>query len=120
MKRIAIPTADGRLSTHFGHAPQFVVFDIDVDQKQVQNRRVLDAPPHQPGLLPRWLASEGVEVVLAGGMGGRARQIFAEQGIDTIVGVAAVELDTIVQAYVDGTLKLDENACNHGQEHRCH
>ena len=59
--RFAIPIADNKLTLHFGHSAEFAIVDADEEKKQIQMREDVDAPPHQPGLLPRWLAERGVK-----------------------------------------------------------
>ena len=83
---VAVPVVDGRLCAHFGHCQQFALYEVDVERRRIESSRRLDPPPHEPGLLPRWLSSEKAHVVIAGGMGHRARDIFAEHGIQVIVG----------------------------------
>ncbi len=65
--KIAIPLADGRLCLHFGHCGHFALVDADPAEKKIVAREDVEAPPHQPGLLPAWLAERGATVVIAGG-----------------------------------------------------
>jgi ATP-binding protein involved in chromosome partitioning len=111
--RIAIPLADGKLSMHFGHCERFVLIDADPATKRIQAREELTAPPHEPGLLPRWLAERGAQLIIAGGMGGRAQGLFAQNGIQVVVGAPAETPDVLVAAYLGGTLKSGENVCDH-------
>ena len=67
--RIAIPLANGKLSMHFGHCECFALIDVDTVEKKVMNRENVDAPPHQPGMLPPWLAGHGAHLIIAGGGG---------------------------------------------------
>ena len=83
---IAIPVAGGKLCAHFGHCQQFAFFEVDMQNRKILESRELPPPPHQPGLLPRWLHGENVRVVIAGGMGRRAQDIFQEQGIQVVIG----------------------------------
>ena len=76
-------------------------------------REDVDAPPHEPGLLPKWLGERGVNTILAGGMGQRALTLFAEQGIKVVVGVPSEPVEDIVNAYLEGALKAGENVCDH-------
>lgn len=112
-KTIAIPLADGRLCAHFGHCQQFALYEVDMDEQKICGSRKLDPPPHEPGLLPRWLHGENVQVVIAGGMGRRAQDIFRTQGIEVVVGATAEEPEKIVQAYLDSRLSLADNPCDH-------
>ena len=79
--RCAIPVTGGMMSPHFGHCEQFALFDVDEQKKEIINKELVLSPEHQPGLLPAWLAEKGVTVVIAGGMGPRALDIFRQYGI---------------------------------------
>jgi len=109
--RIAIPLAEGKLSQHFGHCEMFAL--VDVAEGKVSSREDVPAPEHQPGLLPRWLASKGANVIIAGGMGARAQGLFAEHGIKVLVGAPSDEPERLVEAYLAGTLVTGENVCDH-------
>ncbi len=111
--RIAIPLAAGRLSMHFGHCEQFALVDVDPDNKKIDNTELIDAPPHQPGLLPRWLHEQGANVIIAGGMGQRAQQLFAQNDIQVVIGASALTPEELVKAYLEGTLQTGENICDH-------
>jgi len=111
--RIAIPTANGKLAMHFGHCEQFALIDVDPETKQATATESLDSPPHQPGLLPRWLAEHDVNVIIASGMGQRAQALFTESGIEVVVGAPAETPEALAAAYVDSTLKAGENICDH-------
>lgn len=111
--RIAIPLADGKLSAHFGHCERFALLDVDPQAKAIQAREEVVPPPHEPGLLPRWLAEHGAKLIIAGGMGGRAQQLFAQNGIQVVVGAPADTPEELVAAYLGGTLKAGENLCDH-------
>jgi predicted Fe-Mo cluster-binding NifX family protein len=111
--RFAIPVQDGNLSRHFGHGEKFALIDVDPKLGTVTDKKEIKAPPHQPGLLPRWLAEQAVNVVIAAGMGPRAVSLFAEHGIEVIVGAPAEAPDQLVAAYIAGELKIGENVCNH-------
>lgn len=111
--RIAIPLADGRLAMHFGHCERFALIDADPEGRKILQREDIAAPPHEPGLLPRWLGERGANVIIAGGMGSRAQGLFAERGIAVIVGAPAETPERIVQAYLDGNLESGENVCDH-------
>ncbi|MBN1497940.1 MAG: NifB/NifX family molybdenum-iron cluster-binding protein [Spirochaetes bacterium] len=111
--KIAIPVADNKLCLHFGHCDQFAVFDVDDQSKKITARVALDAPPHQPGLLPRWLAEKGVKCVIAGGMGSRAVAIFKENGVNVVTGAQPGDPEAIVNDYINGRLATGSNVCDH-------
>jgi predicted Fe-Mo cluster-binding NifX family protein len=111
--RIALPMTDGKLGMHFGHCEQFALVDVDLPAKRIIKMEMVDAPEHQPGLLPPWLAERGAEIIIAGGMGSRAQNLFAEQQIRVVVGAPADTAENLVQAFLDGTLQSGENICDH-------
>ncbi|MBN2686267.1 MAG: hypothetical protein JXR40_13385, partial [Pontiellaceae bacterium] len=57
--KIAIPTANGKLCMHFGHCEVFTLLEVDPENKKVISTKELDPPPHEPGVLPHWLAGQG-------------------------------------------------------------
>jgi len=111
--KIAIPLADGKLSMHFGHCETFALVDVDIKEKKILGRQDLQAPPHVPGMLPPWLAERGAEMIIAGGMGQRAQGLFAQQGIQVIVGAPAETPEQLVASYLAGTLESGANVCDH-------
>ena len=111
--RIAIPVADGKLCAHFGHCDQFDLIDADEKTKNIVGKKILIPPPHEPGVLPKWLHEQGANVIIAGGMGQRAQSLFAENGIKVIVGAPSVSSDKLVVAYLEGTLVSGTNVCDH-------
>ena len=111
--RIAIPIVDERLSMHFGHCEKFAIVDVDSEAKSVLDTRYLVPPAHEPGVLPRWLREQGANLIIAGGMGSRAQGLFAEAGIDVVVGAPQGEPESLVRAYLNETLPTGLNVCDH-------
>lgn len=111
--RIAIPLEKGKLAEHFGHCEQFALIDVDPDNKNSIKIQKTEAPPHQPGLLPQWLAKRGADVIISGGMGTRAQHLFSKQNIQVILGASAREPKALAQEYLSGVLKTGQNLCDH-------
>jgi len=111
--RFAIPMVDGKVAAHFGHCSHFALFDVDEATKAIVKREVIPSPGHQPGFLPAWLAEEGVSIVIAGGMGSRARALFNESRIEVIVGVLDDDPEKAVLDYIKGGLATGDNICDH-------
>ncbi len=111
--RFAIPMANGRLCPHFGHCQSFALIDADMETKEITEQGEVAAPPHQPGLLPGWLAERGANVIIAGGMGGRAKALFDDQGIQVVIGAPEGTPEEIVKALLAGKLVTGENICDH-------
>jgi ATP-binding protein involved in chromosome partitioning len=105
--------AQGALCLHFGHCEQFALFDVDAETRTVNGRQSLTPPTHAPGVLPRWLKEQGADVVIAGGMGGRAIGLFSASGIRVVTGAPPEPAERVVQAFLDGNLAIGPNACDH-------
>jgi len=110
--KIAIPLADGRLCMHFGHCQQFALVEVD-EQKNIVDKTMLTPPPHEPGVLPAWLNEQGATVIIAGGMGSRAQQLFAQNNITVVVGAPAEQPEQLVAAYLSDKLETGDNTCDH-------
>jgi predicted Fe-Mo cluster-binding NifX family protein len=111
--KIAIPVAEGRLSPHFGHCEEFRILEADQASGRVLRDSTHKAPPHEPGVLPRWLGELGAEVIIAQGMGQRAQQLFEENGIAVVVGAPVDTPDRLATAYLTGSLQAGKNICDH-------
>jgi len=111
--KIAIPVEGGRLCSHFGHCESFVLMDVDTEMKKITNKLEIPAPPHEPGLLPRWLHEKGADIIIAGGMGSRAQDLFAENGVRVITGAPADKPEAIIENYLNGALVTGDNTCDH-------
>jgi predicted Fe-Mo cluster-binding NifX family protein len=109
--KFAIPVAEGRLTAHFGHAAEFAI--VDVENQEIKNKELLIPPPHEPGVLPRWLHEQGVKVIIAGGMGQRALSLFGENGIKVIPGAPSLTPEELVHQYLSNTLATGDNICDH-------
>lgn len=111
--RIAIPVTNGKLSSHFGHCEQFAIIDADRDSKSIKHHEMVNAPQHEPGLLPKWLAGMNVELVIAGGMGQKAQQLFAGNNIEVAIGAPESEPLELVLQYLSDRLQCGQNICDH-------
>jgi predicted Fe-Mo cluster-binding NifX family protein len=111
LMRFAVPLAEGVLTNHFGHCEQFAI--LDVKDAEVQRKELLTPPPHEPGLLPRWLGEMGVGLVIAGGMGQRAISLFQERGVKVVTGAPNLDPEELVKQYLQGTLTTGANVCDH-------
>jgi len=111
--KIALPVAGSALCLHFGHCEEFAIMDVDKEGKKILSKTSVKAPPHEPGLLPRWLAEKGVTCVIAGGMGGSAQDLFKERGITVITGAPAGDPESVALDFLNGVLATGPNVCDH-------
>lgn len=113
MIKIAIPTANGQLCMHFGHCETFAIVTADAATQTILATESIVPPPHEPGVLPKWLGEQNVNLIIAGGMGQRAQSLFTQQGIKTIAGAPVESPENIVNSYLQGKLMTGNNACDH-------
>jgi predicted Fe-Mo cluster-binding NifX family protein len=52
-------------------------------------------------------------MIIAGGMGMRAQQLLAQNGIQVVIGASADTPEALVSAYLTDSLKTGENICDH-------
>lgn len=111
-KKIAVPIDNENiLDAHFGHCSYFAILNIE-NEKLVSGER-LTPPPHEPGMLPIWLAEKGVSDIIAGGMGQKAIQIFNQNGVNVFVGAPKLSAVELINAYLNNSLTFSANYCDH-------
>jgi predicted DNA-binding protein (UPF0251 family)/predicted Fe-Mo cluster-binding NifX family protein len=108
---IAIPSENGMLSNHFGHAPEFAF--VECDGTEIKSVKMQVPPPHEPGILPKWVAEQGGKVVIAGGMGHKAIDIFQQHGVDVVTGANSLPVEELAKQFVEGNLTGSGNKCDH-------
>ncbi len=119
--RIAI-SADDRngldsvVSPHFGRCPYYVL--VDVEGQEIKAVQVVDNPyygQHAPGVVPGFIHSQGVNVMLTGGMGRRAIGFFEQYGIETVTGASGT-VRYALERYLGGQLQ-GAQPCHESIEH---
>lgn len=110
-RKIAIPVENGVLSGHFGHAKEFAL--VEVKDSEIVTNELLVPPPHEPGVLPKWLHDMGATDILAGGMGQKAIQLFLNNQINVFVGVAQKPVIELVNDLINNALESGANYCDH-------
>ncbi len=110
-RKIALPLDGDTVSAHFGHSPEFAVFDVE--DASIADSTRLAAPPHTPGAIPTWLKENGVDVVITGGIGNMAVDMLQSSGIEVVTGAPRGRPEDLVRAYLAGTLETGGNVCDH-------
>ena len=116
---ISVETNDGLKSIvahHFGRCPYFAL--VDLNETEVKNVQVIANPfyaGHQPGQVPGFIHEQKADVMLSGGMGGRAIQFFQGYGINTATGATGT-VQTAVDAYLNNQLS-GAAPCRESVEH---
>ena len=111
--RYAIPVSNGVVAEHFGHCEQFALIDADEGKREILHKEFVTPPEHQPGIFPEWLAGQDVSVVIAGGMGSRAQNLFQQNRIKVVIGVLESNPEKVVLSYLNGDLDTGDNICDH-------
>jgi predicted Fe-Mo cluster-binding NifX family protein len=114
MMRIAIASGGTDVTEHFGHCVTFLIYDVENDK--IVKEESVPNPGHKPGFLPNYLADRGVNVIISGGMGGGAVDIFNERNVEVIVG-ASGDAKAAVEKYLKGELITTGSICHEHQHH---
>ncbi len=112
--KIAVASEKDQVTEHFGHCENFNIYEAE-DQKIVKSESIPN-PGHRPGFLPNFLHDLGVQVIISGGMGGGAVDIFNEKGIEVITGTIG-EAKAVTELYLQGELKSTGSICHEHQHH---
>ncbi len=122
-KLIAIAAEDsrgleGEVSAHFGRCPAYVL--VSVTDRDIGEARVVPNPyfaQHRPGVIPRFIHEQGADVILAGGMGPRAVDMFLGFGIEVATGAVGV-VGKVLEAYLRGEVR-GVQPCAHDHPDSC-
>ena len=104
--KIAVATDNKQASAHFGHCEGFLVYEVN--EGRIVNKNFTPNPGHRPGFLPVFLKELDINVIIAGGMGASAQQIFNENGIEVVVGAEGIS-DDLVENFIKGNLKSTDS-----------
>ena len=110
-KLFAIPTIEGKLCQHFGHCEKFAV--VETDDQKIMGTEFFTPPVHQPGTYPKFLSEHGVKVIIAGGIGMKAQELFKQNDIEVYIGVDSDSPEKLVELYLQNQLQSGQNLCDH-------
>ena len=110
-KLFAVPTEQGKLCAHFGHCEKFAI--VEVDDQKIVKEEYISPPVHQPGVYPAFLAGQGVSVIISGGMGQKAQDLFTQNNIQVCIGVDSGSPTDLVDKYLKNQLQTGQNLCDH-------
>jgi predicted Fe-Mo cluster-binding NifX family protein len=112
---------DSVVANHFGRCPFFAL--VDMEDNEVQGIEIIANPyhaAHQPGQVPQLIRGYKADVMLSGGMGGRAIRSFGQFGIEAATGAEGT-VRTTLEKYLGGQLSeaapcAESTAHGHGQD----
>ena len=109
--KIAVDYENGEVFQHFGHTAQFKLYDRE--ENKIAGSEIVDTMGSGHGALAGFLAENGVDTLICGGIGGGAQTALAEAGIKLYGGVRG-NADQAVKALLGGELVFDpEVRCSH-------
>ena len=120
--KIAVTYDNGDIFQHFGHTPQFKVYEV-ADSKII-DARIVDTNGSGHGALAGVLSALEADVLICGGIGGGARMALDAAGIRLYGGVSG-SADAAVKALLEGKLDFNPDVrCSHhdhhhGEDHTC-
>ncbi len=106
---VAIAKEGNTVAQHFGHCKGFEIFRLE--NGLVGDFHFVENPGHRPGFLPTFLADLDVNVIISGGMGASAQELFKRNNIEVVVGATGEILDVINQ-YAKGILTSSGDVCD--------
>ena len=107
--KISVACMGSQVAGHFGHCENFRLYDTEKDAITAETS--IPNPGHKPGFLPNFLGDMGANVIIAGGMGGGAVDIFNERNIEVVVG-ASGDVRMAVESYLHGELHSTGSVCH--------
>jgi predicted Fe-Mo cluster-binding NifX family protein len=130
--RIALPISEGKFSTHYGRAEALSIHDIDLDTGTARDGGLRLFPAEGTCGAGPWVAAQGIEILLAGGLGGGAAKGLAEAGVRVMAGVQETDPKRVLELFLAGVSQAREMApgestCqghgdddhHHGEGHVC-
>ena len=117
--KIAVTCENKKVFQHFGHTPEFAVFEAE--DGKIISEKVMQTGDSGHGALATLLSAEKVDVLICGGIGGGAQMALAQAGIKLYGGVSG-SADAAVEALLKQELDYNPNVqCNHhGEGHEHH
>lgn len=115
--KIALPSRNNSIDSHFGHCEYFTVFTID-ENKQIVKEETLSSPVGCgcKSNIAQTLADTGVKLMIAGNMGDGAVRVLKNSGIEVLRGCSGDVKETTLK-WLEGAVVDSGDSCH---EHECH
>ena len=113
--RIAVTYENGEVFGHFGHTEQFKIYDVEAGK--IVKEEIVPTNGSGHGALAGFLADQGVDALICGGIGMGAQNALTASGIKFYAGVTG-SADAAAKALAEGKLEFDPDArCDHHEHH---
>ena len=118
--KIALPTRQSIIDSHFGHCEYYTIFTVDNNTKEIVNEETLASPAGCgcKSNIATTLSEIGVEIMLAGNMGQGAVNVLNNSGIEVLRGCSG-DVKTVALNWLEGSLTDSGDSCQE-HEHGCH
>ena len=118
--KIALPSRQDLVDSHFGHCEYYTVFTVDDGKREIVSKETI---PSAEGCgcksnIAQTLSEKGVKVMLAGNMGDGAVNVLNKAGIDVFRGCSG-SVTEVAEQWLAGTIADSGESC-HEHEHGCH
>lgn len=116
--KIALPSRDNKIDSHFGHCEYFQVYTVNKATKEILEEKKI-TPPEGCGCktdIASTLREEGVTLMLAGNMGTGAVNKLESEGIEVVRGCTG-DLRNATIEWLQGNVTDSNEVCDH---HDCH
>ncbi len=109
---VAVPYLAGAVNAHFGSAQAFLIAEASGETVEKTTLYELQGMQHNHAGIAGFLKEQGVEVILAGGMGAPMQQALKRAGFTVYCGVAGPAVEA-VEALLRGEIEQSESTCGH-------
>jgi len=119
--KIAVPvTKEGQIDEHFGHCDSYSIFTVN-DEKEITGIKKIESLQGCgcKSDIASVLASDGVTVMLAGGIGGGAINVLYNSGIEVLRGCSG-DASEVVKLYLAGKVEDNGIICHQHEAHHDH
>ncbi|AWK51967.1 dinitrogenase iron-molybdenum cofactor biosynthesis protein [Clostridium beijerinckii] len=118
--KIALPTRQNIIDSHFGHCEYYTIFTVDNNTKEIVNEETLASPAGCgcKSNIATTLSEIGVEIMLAGNMGQGAVNVLKNAGIEVLRGCSG-DVKTVALNWLNGSVSDSGELCDE-HEHGCH
>ncbi|MDD2620142.1 MAG: NifB/NifX family molybdenum-iron cluster-binding protein [Syntrophomonadaceae bacterium] len=115
--KIGMPKDGESINQHFGQSKQFLIVTVEDGQVVEQKEVGSESLQHNHAGLSGLFLSEGVSLVITGGIGQPALNALTEKGLQVIRG-ASGRCEEVLGKYLSGELTDKNVICNHHGEHK--
>ena len=116
--KIALPvTNNNQIDSHFGHCDFYRIFSIS-EEREITDQKTI---PSLQGCgcklnIASVLAADGVNIMLAGGIGMGAVNVLKSAGIDVVRGCSGDATEVLME-YLSGNISDSGEVCHHHESH---